>query len=226
MNSIVDICNEALSHLSVGEEISSLTERSENARACNRFYKRALRTTLRAFPWPFASSEAERLTLVQEFGQARGITESFGYIFSYQYPPNAARLLRVYDKYWTGRVYGYFGSGGLYDHVNRFATGDGGYPYRIVDSEQGPLIFTDAQEARGVYTKMDFPESRFPDDFSLALSYKLAYFIGPRLARGEERILERVKEDYMMTISEARANAGNEEQQEPQPESELIRARL
>lgn len=163
---------------------------------------------------------------MEQFNLADGITESFGYVYAYQYPPNSARLLRVYDRYWTGRTYGYFGNDGLFDYPNRFGGGDEGYPYRIVDSDQGPLIFTDAQEARAVYTKLDMPESRFREDFALALSYKLAYFIAPRLARGEEQMVERVRRDYLLMISEARGNSANEEEPEPRPESDLVRARI
>ena len=226
MNSIVDICNYALSQLSVEKDIQSLSEQSSNARACKRWYKLALQTTLRDFPWPFATSEAEPLTLLETFNINQGVSEGFGYVFSYQYPPNAARLLRVYDKYWTGRIYGYFGSGSQYDRVDRFSDGNKGYPYKIVDGDNGRVIFTDAQEARAVYTKMDIPESRFDDDFVLALSLKLAYLMAPRLARGEERTIMRVKEDYMLAISTARSNGLNEEQPEPLPDSDLVRSRM
>ena len=226
MNSVVDICNYALSHLAVENDIQSLSEQSSNARACTRFYKLALRTTLRDFPWPFATSEAEELTLLETFNINQGVSEGFGYVFAYQYPPNAARLLRVYDKYWTGRIYGYFGSGSQYDRVDRFSDGNKGYPYKLVDGDNGRVIFTDAQEARGVYTKLDIPEHRFDDDFILALSLKLAYLVAPRLARGERGTIDRVRNDYLAAISIARSNSINEEQPEPLPDSDLVRSRM
>ena len=56
MASQVGICNMALSHLGQSKPISSITERSAAARACNRFYDTALEEVLRDFAWPFAKA--------------------------------------------------------------------------------------------------------------------------------------------------------------------------
>ena len=53
MSSIVDICNMALSHLGIGEEIASLTEKSEEARACNRFYSQCRDAMMREWDGQF-----------------------------------------------------------------------------------------------------------------------------------------------------------------------------
>ena len=53
MASEVDICNRALSKLGAAR-ITSLTEDSVNARACNAMYESVRDAELRAHPWNFA----------------------------------------------------------------------------------------------------------------------------------------------------------------------------
>lgn len=53
MVSIVSICNLALSNIGK-DNISSLTEASAEARACNQFYEHARDTLLQVYPWRFA----------------------------------------------------------------------------------------------------------------------------------------------------------------------------
>jgi hypothetical protein len=60
-SSDVEICNLALSHLAIATEIATLTERSKEAQACNRFYAQVRdecsatfrgRSPRRSPPWP------------------------------------------------------------------------------------------------------------------------------------------------------------------------------
>src|SRR4051812_32897245 len=83
----VGICNMALGHLAVGKAIGALTEASQEARACLRFYEQARDEVLRDFPWPFATTvEALALVAVQP-------TTEWGY--SYRYPLNCLALRRI-----------------------------------------------------------------------------------------------------------------------------------
>ncbi|HZL93365.1 MAG TPA: LamG-like jellyroll fold domain-containing protein, partial [Vicinamibacterales bacterium] len=51
-----DLCNDALSHLGISQEIAALsTEDSVEAIQCRRFFPKAVNETLRAFAWPFAT---------------------------------------------------------------------------------------------------------------------------------------------------------------------------
>lgn len=89
MNSVIKICNIALSHFG-GGEINSLDEASESARACNLFYESSRDEVLRDFPWPFARKI-----------QALALTEETipGWSCAYKLPANCLRARRVFGRY-------------------------------------------------------------------------------------------------------------------------------
>jgi hypothetical protein len=80
----VSICNLALQRLGA-KSISSLTEDSTAARACNRVYEHARDSELRAHPWSFARRR------VQVAADATAPT--FGFAKRYQLPSDYLRIL-------------------------------------------------------------------------------------------------------------------------------------
>jgi len=54
MSSQIDICNMALFHIGSDVRITSLTEGTKEARACNLFYEQTRQMSLVAHPWGFA----------------------------------------------------------------------------------------------------------------------------------------------------------------------------
>ena len=84
MASVVDICNRALQKLGA-ESITSLTQNTENARACNSCFEFLRDAELRAHPWNFAIKRAQL---------AADLTPpEFGYDLRYQLPSDYLRLL-------------------------------------------------------------------------------------------------------------------------------------
>lgn len=194
------ICNMALRHIGQANGIASLTERSEAASACNAFYDIARKATLRDLNWPFASL-TEDLTLVEE-------DPTTEWAFSYRYPSQALKVIRI-------------PSGVRNDtRQSRVAWKE------VNDGAGGKLIYTDMEDAQAEYTFDEEVTSNFPEDFSLALSYRIAFYIAPSLARQQgPGIQKEMAAYYTDAIQSAAANIGNEEQPDELPDSEFVRGR-
>lgn len=195
-----EICNLALSHVGVGKEIANLdTEKSQEASACRRYYDQARLATLRDFEWPFATKVAA-LGLVTQ-----NPTSEWG--FSYQYPSDCLHFRRILS-------------------LRRNDTRQSRVPYRIVYGQAGNELYTDMQNAESEYTVNVEDPTRFPPDFAMALSFRLAAYIAPRLTGGDPyKLGDKALQLYTYEISRAKATAVNEEQEEEDPDSEFIRGR-
>lgn len=86
MNSVVKICNTALSHFG-GGEINALDEASEAARGCNLFYESSRNEVLRDFPWPFAR-KVQVLALTAD--------SIPGWNYMYQLPAKCLQARRIF----------------------------------------------------------------------------------------------------------------------------------
>lgn len=190
-----EICNMALSALGQSIEIASITENSPEARACNRFYEKALKRTLRDFQWPFATKFAA-LALDEE-------DPTTEWAYAYDLPSDCVQPRRILS--------------GIRND-NRQSK----IPFRIV----GEQIYTDMVDAELEYTRYVDNANLFDEDFKEALALRLAFLIAPRILGGDpQRIGELAYKKYLFAISEATANARNEEQPEEPPEAESIRGR-
>jgi hypothetical protein len=200
MSSETEISNMAISHLGVGKEIADLdTETSAEAKACRRFYDIARDTVLRDFQWPFATKIAS-LGLVESDPNTE-------WDYSYRYPSDCITLRRILSGV-------------------RQDTLDSKVPYKIAQDSSGRLIFSDEENASVEYTVKVTDPAKYTPDFTLALSYRLAVYIAPRVTRGDPfKLMEKAMGMYMDIIGDAKANAYNEEQDDVKPESEFIRAR-
>lgn len=90
-SSDVKICNEALTHLGQ-EEIGSLTENNNNARACLQVYEPTRDEVLRVFPWNFALKRKSLARLSE--------TPAFGFSYYFQLPTDCLRVLGMeYSDY-------------------------------------------------------------------------------------------------------------------------------
>jgi hypothetical protein len=193
----IAICNMALSHLGVAKEIANLeTENSQEASACRRFFAQARDNTLRDYPWPFAT-KITTLALVEA-----DPNEEWGY--SYRAPTDFLRINRILS--------------GVRNDSARTRV-----PYRIVRDESGLLIYTDKEDAEIEYVMRETDPSRYPGDFTMALSLRLAAYIAPRLTAGDPyKLGERALRLHSLEISKAEATSFNEEQAEEAPESEMV----
>lgn len=196
MSSTTEICNLALSHLGIGKEIASLTEGSEEAAACNRFYAISLRIVLSKFAWPFATRFVA-LGLVEEDPTSE-------WAYSYRYPSDALSIRRILSGARTD------------SRASRVA-------YRIASDATGLLIYTDYEDAEVEYTVDITNAASFPDDFAEALSYRMAASMAPRLTGGDPFGLgAKAEVKYKASIASAAGSSFNEEQPDLPPESEFI----
>ena len=203
-----EICNLAISHLGIADEIADVSEdgdNSEAANACRRFYDIARRATLRDFDWVFARKPVA-LTEIEDDDDEIDLPEEWGYV--YRYPTDALCIRRI-------------SSGARNDSRQS----------RIEFTEQyndtyGILIMTDQEDAVAIYTVDHDNPVYYPPDFELAFSLRLAYYIAPRLAGKESRKLKaELWQLYSMEIGRAMANIANEEQAPEPVQSEFVRAR-
>ena len=97
----VDICNIALGRVGVDQTIASLSERSKEARLCQRFYPLARDLTLEAAPWPFAVRVAA-LALLPDADLLPG------WSYHYALPTDALSVLEVVPAGSVTEAVGYY----------------------------------------------------------------------------------------------------------------------
>jgi hypothetical protein len=200
MATTTEICNLALSHLGNGKEISNLeTDASDEGSVCRRFYETAKDATLRDFNWPFTTKFRE-MALIEE-----DPTSEWG--FSYRYPTDCLKIRRILS--------------GIRNDTN-----DSRAKYKIGRDDAGLLVYTDIESAEIEYTiRLDDP-SQYPPDFILALSFRLAFYIAPRVTAGDPfNLQQKMMQMYQMEISNAAKTSVNEEQPDVEPDSEFQRSR-
>lgn len=199
-SSSTEICNLALSHLGNGKTISNIdTERSAEALACRAFYETARDVTLRDANWPFATAF-----------RALGLIETdptTEWTYSYRYPTDCLKLRRFLS--------------GIRNDNRQSRT-----PYRIARDDAGRIILTDLVDANVEYTFKETSVIRFPSDFVMALSFRLAAYIAPRVTGGDAfKMGERALRLYTFELGKADSSAASEVQDEELPDSEFIRTR-
>ena len=190
----------AISHLGIGKEIANLdTEQSQEASACRRFYDEAVEIVLSDFDWPFATKQAT-LNLI-----ASNPTAEWDY--SYRYPTDCLRIRRILS--------------GI-----RQDTASSRVPFKITQDSLGKLIYSDQQNAEVEYTVRITDPSYFTSEFIFALSFRLAYYIAPRLTGGDPfKLQDRMIQQYMYEMGKAKERSLNEERHDVPNDSELITTR-
>lgn len=201
-SSTTEVANMALSHLGVGTQITALaTERSAEANACRRFFETTVQATLRDFAWPFATKIVDLVQVEED------PNDEWGY--SYRYPSDCLRFVKVLSGV-------------------RNDTRQSRVPTKIVqdDDTSGKLILCDSVDAQGEYTYYVSQIERWPDDFVLAVSFRLAAYIAPLITGADPfKMRPQCTQFYEFEVGKAKANAANEEQVEDLPDTELINAR-
>jgi hypothetical protein len=200
MTSKTEISNLALSHLGISSDIANLdTEKSEEATACRRFYELAKKSTLSDIDWTFAT-KFETLGLIEE-------NPTSEWRYSYRYPVGCLNFRRILS--------------GL-----RNDTPESRVPYIILTDDAGKIIYTDEQNAESEYTQDVTDTTLFSEEFVLALSFRLAAYVAPRVTGGDPFKLKKdMLAQYGIEIKNAKKKNMNELQVELPPESEFIRTR-
>jgi hypothetical protein len=196
-----EIANLALGHIGVSSEISDLeTEQSREAKAIRRFWDVCLEQVLRDHPFGFATKVAE-LNLVES-------DPNTDWLFSYRYPTDCLFVRKILSG------------------VN-ITTPSDPIDYKLAGDDSGRLIMTNQEDAVIEYTRVLTDFDNMPADFKMAFSYRLAVYIAPSLTSGDPfKLKQDCMNGYLMEISKAEANSINEESNDPDVDSEFVRARI
>lgn len=197
MPSDAEIANMALAHIGVGNWISDLsTDDSDEADAVNSFLETVRQQTLRDYPWPFAT-RTEDLGLVEE-----DPNDGLEWGFSYRYPADCIEARRIPSGVRMDTV------------VSRV-------PFRVQSDVTGKLILCDIEDAQLEYTALITDTDQYPPDFVMAMSYRLAWHIAPRVANNySPQMTQGLMQMYALQIAKAKANASNEESSDRPSEAE------
>jgi hypothetical protein len=199
MASKTEICNMALSHVGSSKEIASLTEKSQEASACSRFYDVSLKAALRDFAWGFATKFVS-VALVRE-------QPTLEWMYAYRYPSDCVTVRRIL-------------SGSLPD------TQESRIPFAEYQDTGGMLILTNQPNAVIEYTFSAEDPAKYPADFTIAFSYRLGSYIAARVTGGDPQNLgAKCFKLYQVETAIARLNSASEAQRPLDLDSEFIRVR-
>ena len=195
----VQIANLAISHLGSGKQILSFDEKSNEARACKQYYELIRDSTLRGFPWPFAT-KIEVLNLIEE-------NPSGEWRYSYQYPVDALYARRILSGF-------------------RQDNRESRIPFKIFNSATGKRLYTDKQDAELEYTLRIDSASQFESDFVMAFSLRLGFYIAPQIVGSNApKVRASLAELYKIEIGNAMSFAANEEALDLDIDSVFMRIR-
>jgi hypothetical protein len=196
-----EIANFALGHIGVNSEIQDLeTEQSREAKAIRRFWDNCLQQMFEDHPYGFATKFAD-LTLIEE-------DPNTDWLYSYTYPTDCVYIRKILSG------------------VNVTTPADP-IDYKVGFNDDGRLILTNQEDAAIEYTRVVQDFDKMPAYFKMAFSYRLAMYIAPSLTSGDPfKIKQDCEKGYLFETSKAEANSINEESNDPDVDSEFVRARI
>lgn len=195
-----EICNLALGHLAASTIQDAETEQSTEAKVCRLFYSPALREYLRDFRWPFAS-RIQALALIEEEPNSL-------WKYSYRYPSDCLDFYSIISP-------------GL-----RAAQTVEPIPFVTSGDGQGQIIFTDQPDAEAEYGVYIDDPNLLPADFIMGFSFRLAFYMAPRLTKGDPfKLGERAWKASQSWAAKAQYSARVESKSDPKPTTESITAR-
>lgn len=200
-----DVWNMALAHIGVKKRIASASlGANSTVDLLIAFSQRALNDLKRRHQWQ-AFSVYETLALVKE-------SPNDHYAYAYLYPKDCLFFRKILsgirNDHDDSRVP--FGRGRIRDDKNNLVS----------------VIFTDHSSPCGLYTEKSDDITEYDDDFALAWSYRLAYFIAPGLTGGDPfKIQKAALENFRSEFSNARKMDLSERQIDKRPKSNYERAR-
>ena len=199
------ICNLALAHVASSAELTNVDlDRTKEAKACQLVFDDARDKVLRDFPWPFAT----RITLL---GLVEDLTadSTSEWDYAYRYPAEAMSFRKIQNEY--------------HQRVDIRATR---VPFRIISDDTGKLILTDQVNAKGEWSARITDTDSFSPDFIIALSFYIAFLIAPRVTAGDQfKLGDKAYQHNLIEIEKARVNAVNEQQDDDEPDADMILVR-
>lgn len=204
-NSVVDICNNALSHTGTDAFIQSLDEDSKEAKLCNRWYETTRDRMLRRFNWNFA----QRRVLLADMG-----APPTGWKYRYRYPTDALTVNHVYA---TGQWNPSMSDNEVHARL---------MPWEVASSgDGGRTILSNVADAECIYTARVVDPNVFDPLFVDCLEFAIASNIAMPLVSNPE-IMEYLRNKVRETMSEAMQVNLSEGKEPPEMEAPSVRARF
>ena len=206
----VTICNFALVKLGV-HPISSLTDTTKEAGACNRFYENVRDAVLSEHPWGFASKRDTLALLTETYS---------GYDYAYAYPSDCITALKIYNA--SGA------DSGTYFNVDADSYSTYGrieFKLGVNDALDQRIILTNAESAELIYTARVKNANLFDMMFIEALASKLAAELSLPL-KGDSRMQQLFAQEYLYKLGQAKVKSSNEGYQKQVVRSAFTDARL
>lgn len=193
----VSICNMALARIGISSFISSLNEANNEARVCALFFEEVRDRVLRDYPWNFAK---KRVTL------ADAGTPPSEWAFKYSYPSDCIKARYIVPV-------------GLRNPRN-----DQRIQFEVGNEGGQKVIYTNQETAELVYTYRVTDPTLFDAMFSSAFAYLLGGEIAMPLSVKYE-LAKAARDAYRLEVQSAAAHSLDEQQEGPEPVSELITVR-
>lgn len=207
MATVIDICNIALSRISV-PGIQSFNDKTKEATECVLHYPMARDALLKAHNWGFARRKSVLALLDVEDSQ---------WAYVYSLPDDYLNVIRIsnqYQTYYCDERYG----------VNDFSVDDA--RYEIASNEYGtkPVLYTNMAEVEIIYTARIEDSNAYDSLFINALAWRLARELSASL-RGDLNLQQQMEAFYNRALGEAQTSNANEENNIRNHTSKYIKAR-
>ena len=202
---VTDICNMALGRIGVSRFIADLSDTSNEARVCAKFYELTRNRVLADFDWNFAKS----FVALQDIG-----SPPIGWAYRYRYPNNCLKARVV--TYTTTSTSSATPANLTVDRI----------PFEVVEDElNGALaICCNILTPTLIFTKQITNPTLFSYAFINSLAWALASEIGAPLTANKEFVATAANA-YLISLQQAIANNANEATPLPSGESDFLVAR-
>lgn len=198
--STVQICNIALGRLAISREIASLSESSNEAVQCKRFYEVTRDRVLTEAPWRFATKRQA----LADVGSPPD-----GWAYRYRYPNDCLFARAIIDPALRQPAA---------DQRIAFAI------YEDMDSAAKAIV-TDQPSAILEYSRRITDTTLFSPHFDSALAWAIAAEIGGPL-KADVKWIQLAEQRYQAALATAWAMSANEGREDLPPDSEFVRARM